>query len=163
MNEKEWDNEWNNIFLSFDTHHRGTLYWLAYINLEDSSCNIFGLWIWIRCQVRFDSILCRYLLSFLFFNTSNRFLFIVLTDTICWIPIIVSKYLALSDVELPSDLHAWIIVFALPLNSAMNPFLYTFTTPKYRDHILAIFSTRRSFTKKQESTSHHSKLIIIKK
>ena len=29
------------------------------------------------------------------------------------------------------------MVFILPLNSAVNPLLYTFTTPKYRNQILS--------------------------
>lgn len=32
-------------------------------------------------------------------------------------------------------MYAWLVVFILPLNSAVNPLLYTFTTPKYRDQI----------------------------
>lgn len=28
------------------------------------------------------------------------------------------------------------VVFILPLNSAVNPLLYTFTTPKYRNQVL---------------------------
>lgn len=34
------------------------------------------------------------------------------------------------------DVYAWLVVFVLPLNSAVNPLLYTFTTPKYRAQIL---------------------------
>lgn len=34
------------------------------------------------------------------------------------------------------DVYAWIIIFVLPLNSAINPLLYTFTTPRYRDRIV---------------------------
>lgn len=34
------------------------------------------------------------------------------------------------------DVYAFLVVFVLPLNSAMNPILYTFTTPKYRNQIL---------------------------
>lgn len=62
---------WNLISLSFDKHHCGALYWFACINLEDSSCNIFRLWIWIRCQVRFDSILCI-CYHFYYWNENNR-------------------------------------------------------------------------------------------
>lgn len=28
-------------------------------------------------------------------------------------------------------MYGWLVVFVLPLNSALNPILYTFTTPKY--------------------------------
>lgn len=35
-----------------------------------------------------------------------------------------------------ADVYAFLIVFVLPLNSAVNPLLYTFTTPKYRNQIL---------------------------
>lgn len=37
---------------------------------------------------------------------------------------------------LAGDVYAWLVVFVLPLNSAVNPLLYTFTTPKYRAQIL---------------------------
>ena len=35
-------------------------------------------------------------------------------------------------VQLAADLYAWLVVFILPVNSAINPFLYTFTTPTFR-------------------------------
>ena len=33
--------------------------------------------------------------------------------------------LALSGVTISSDVYSWITVFVLPINSALNPFLYT--------------------------------------
>ena len=33
--------------------------------------------------------------------------------------------LALSGFNMSPDVYAWIIVFVLPINSAINPFLYT--------------------------------------
>lgn len=36
----------------------------------------------------------------------------------------------------PGDVYAWLVVFVLPLNAAVNPLLYTFTTPKYRAQLL---------------------------
>lgn len=71
--------------------------------------------------------------------SSFRFFFIVLTDVCCWSPIIVLKFLVFYDMEISSDVYLWLIIFVLPLNSALNPFLYTFTTPKYRDQIFAAF------------------------
>ncbi|XP_077287759.1 leucine-rich repeat-containing G protein-coupled receptor 3 [Arctopsyche grandis] len=64
-----------------------------------------------------------------------RFFFIVFTNAACWAPIIVLKILNFFNVEISADVYAWMLVFILPLNSAVNPVLYTFTTPKYRDHL----------------------------
>ena len=33
--------------------------------------------------------------------------------------------LAITGVAIPGDVYAWTAVFILPLNSALNPFLYT--------------------------------------
>lgn len=35
-----------------------------------------------------------------------------------------------------ADVYAFLVVFVLPLNSAVNPILYTFTTTKYRNQVL---------------------------
>ncbi|XP_072754104.1 leucine-rich repeat-containing G protein-coupled receptor 3 isoform X4 [Anoplolepis gracilipes] len=62
-----------------------------------------------------------------------RFFLIVLTDAACWAPIIGLKMLAMMNYPVPPDLHAWVVIFILPVNSAINPLLYTFTTPKFRE------------------------------
>ncbi|KAG5326923.1 RXFP1 protein, partial [Acromyrmex heyeri] len=64
-----------------------------------------------------------------------RFFLIVLTDAACWVPIIALKILAMMKYPVPPDLHAWIVIFILPVNSAVNPLLYTFTTPKFRERL----------------------------
>ncbi|KAJ8300708.1 hypothetical protein KUTeg_022227, partial [Tegillarca granosa] len=33
---------------------------------------------------------------------------------------------SLAGIKIPSDLYAWVVVVILPINSAINPFLYTF-------------------------------------
>ena len=61
--------------------------------------------------------------------------FIVLTDFACWFPIIVIGILVQAGVlVLPPDVFAWCVTFVLPINSAINPYLYT---------IAAIISSRR--------------------
>ncbi|KAM0735136.1 Relaxin receptor 1 [Formica fusca] len=62
-----------------------------------------------------------------------RFFLIVLTNAACWAPIIGLKILAMMNYPVPPDLHAWVVIFILPVNSAINPLLYTFTTPKFRE------------------------------
>ncbi|RWS06158.1 adenosine A3 receptor-like protein [Dinothrombium tinctorium] len=58
-----------------------------------------------------------------------RFFFIVLTDCLCWIPIIVIKLIAFADIEISPSIYAWLIVFILPVNSALNPIIYTLAAP----------------------------------
>ena len=55
---------------------------------------------------------------------------IIISDCLCWLPIIILSIMALNGVFIPAVVSAWVAVFILPLNSAINPFLYTFSTIK---------------------------------
>ncbi|XP_019621515.1 PREDICTED: relaxin receptor 1-like [Branchiostoma belcheri] len=59
---------------------------------------------------------------------AKRFFFIVLTDSLVWIPITVLKFLALTNAPISGSMYAWIVIFILPINSAINPILYSLTT-----------------------------------
>ena len=51
---------------------------------------------------------------------------IVATDFFCWFPIIILGILVqIRVIELPASVYAWCVTFVLPINSAINPFLYT--------------------------------------
>ena len=51
---------------------------------------------------------------------------IVLTDFACWFPIIIIGILVQAGVTtLHPDVFAWCVTFVLPINSAINPYLYT--------------------------------------
>ncbi|XP_022083821.1 uncharacterized protein LOC110975554 [Acanthaster planci] len=51
---------------------------------------------------------------------------IVGTDFACWMPIILLALLAsFAKVDVPQGVYAWIAIFILPLNSSINPYLYT--------------------------------------
>ena len=51
---------------------------------------------------------------------------IVLTDFFCWFPIcLISALVQAGVVSIPSDVFAWVVTFVLPINSAINPFMYT--------------------------------------
>ncbi|XP_046368905.1 relaxin receptor 2-like [Haliotis rufescens] len=71
----------------------------------------------------------------------KRFFFIVITDFACWVPIIIIKILALSGVKISGDLYAWVVVFVLPVNSALNPLLYTITTKLFKQKLFSKFSS----------------------
>ena len=65
---------------------------------------------------------------------ARRMFFIILTDFLCWMPVILIGVLSLlgkfHDPE--KQAYIWIAVFVLPINSSINPFLYTFSTPDVR-------------------------------
>ena len=51
---------------------------------------------------------------------------IVATDFCCWFPIIILGILVQTrEIELPPSVYAWCVTFVLPINSAINPYLYT--------------------------------------
>ncbi|ELU14102.1 hypothetical protein CAPTEDRAFT_197256 [Capitella teleta] len=54
----------------------------------------------------------------------------VVTNFCCWFPINVMGLLAIACVDIPGDVYAWSIVFILPINSAINPILYTISNMK---------------------------------
>ena len=64
---------------------------------------------------------------------------IIISDCLCWMPIIILSFMALNGVFIPAVVSAWVAVFILPLNSALNPFLYTFSSIK-----LACASSRKA-------------------
>ncbi|XP_038055856.1 G-protein coupled receptor GRL101-like [Patiria miniata] len=54
---------------------------------------------------------------------------IVMTDFCCWMPIIIMGILSQTGtVTLSTEVYAWVVVLVLPINSSLNPFLYTFFT-----------------------------------
>ncbi|XP_070568597.1 relaxin receptor 2-like [Ptychodera flava] len=67
---------------------------------------------------------------------AKRFTLIVATDFVCWMPIIILKLVALAGVKVNGDIYAWMAVFILPVNSALNPILYTMTTKLFKQKML---------------------------
>ncbi|XP_051877583.1 relaxin receptor 2 [Pristis pectinata] len=66
---------------------------------------------------------------------AKRFFFIVFTDFLCWIPIFLLKLLSLLRVEIPGNVTSWVVIFILPINSALNPILYTITTASFQEKL----------------------------
>ena len=65
---------------------------------------------------------------------AKRVAFIILTDFCCWMPVIIVGILSLTgsfhDPE--KKVYVWMAVFVLPVNSSVNPILYTLATPQVR-------------------------------
>ncbi|KAM3940031.1 relaxin receptor 1 [Leptodactylus fuscus] len=82
---------------------------------------------------------------------AKRFFFIVFTDALCWIPIFILKLLSLLQVVIPGSISSWVVIFILPINSALNPILYTITTRPFKEMISQIWNNykqRRSIGNK---------------
>ena len=66
-------------------------------------------------------------------DLAKRFALIIITDFVCWMPIIITNYVSLGGVKVNLQVSAWMAVFLLSLNSAINPLLYTFTSSRKKD------------------------------
>ena len=63
---------------------------------------------------------------------------IVLTDFLCWFPVILLGVLVQAGVlTLPPSVFAWCVTVVLPINSAINPYLYTIS------HIIGDYRERK--------------------
>ncbi|XP_048746992.2 G-protein coupled receptor GRL101-like [Ostrea edulis] len=52
---------------------------------------------------------------------------VAITDMLCWIPIGVIGFLTFIGVDITPKVYAWVVVVVLPINSALNPVIYTFS------------------------------------
>ncbi|XP_041749205.2 relaxin receptor 1-like [Coregonus clupeaformis] len=68
-------------------------------------------------------------------SIAKRFFFIVFTDAMCWTPIFLLKILSLLQVEIAGTIVLWVVIFILPINSALNPILYTITTSSFQERL----------------------------
>ncbi|XP_073968909.1 G-protein coupled receptor GRL101-like isoform X2 [Rhodnius prolixus] len=60
-----------------------------------------------------------------------RMTLLVATDAACWVPIIILGIVSLAGYTVPPQVFAWVAVFVLPLNAAVNPVLYTLSTAPF--------------------------------
>uniref|UniRef100_A0A493TPA0 Relaxin family peptide receptor 1 n=1 Tax=Anas platyrhynchos platyrhynchos TaxID=8840 RepID=A0A493TPA0_ANAPP len=84
---------------------------------------------------------------------AKRFFFIVFTDALCWIPIFILKLLSLLQVEIPGTITSWVVIFILPINSALNPLLYTLTTRPFKEMIHQVWYNYRQRRSKRSKGS----------
>ena len=56
---------------------------------------------------------------------AQRLVSIVATDFLCWFPVGLLGLLAWQGMAVPGEVNVAVVTFVMPLNSALNPFLYT--------------------------------------
>ena len=66
---------------------------------------------------------------------ARKLMFIVMTDFCCWMPVIIIGILSLTGNFYDPEKKAYIImaIFVLPVNSSINPILYTFSNANIRE------------------------------
>ncbi|XP_060084391.1 uncharacterized protein LOC132563668 [Ylistrum balloti] len=86
---------------------------------------------------------------------------VVFSDFMCWFPLGVMGLLAFSGNRISSEVYAWTAVFILPVNSALNPVLYTYSGVGRQKRILQR-STKNLFYRTSSSfTTQYAKWIDI--
>ncbi|KAL8593119.1 hypothetical protein ACOMHN_018045 [Nucella lapillus] len=61
------------------------------------------------------------------FTIARRLLVIAMSDFLCWFPIGLCGLLTKLDIPVPGEVNAAMATIVLPVNAALNPFLYTYT------------------------------------
>ncbi|XP_031569113.1 G-protein coupled receptor GRL101-like isoform X2 [Actinia tenebrosa] len=90
-----------------------------------------------------------------------RVVLIIVTDFCCWIPVVIIGCLSLTGQfrDSSGQAYAWIAVFVLPINSSINPLLYTFSNPQFRK----LFNVRKLFDMCTGRTNEQSRKVISPK
>ena len=56
---------------------------------------------------------------------ARRLLTVVITDFLCWFPVGLLGLMSMQGTQIPAEVNVAVAVLVMPLNSALNPFLYT--------------------------------------
>eukprot|EP00057_Strongylocentrotus_purpuratus_P026564 XP_011681038.1 PREDICTED: G-protein coupled receptor GRL101-like [Strongylocentrotus purpuratus] len=128
----------------------GDRYYGYHVNYENTNKSfrppwLFSIIIFIGLNlVSFAFILVCYILIFIKASRSSakvrntkshkqdtklavRMALLVATDLACWMPVIIMGILSQTGaVTLDPSLYAWTVILIVPINSSINPFLYTF-------------------------------------
>ncbi|KAH7947936.1 hypothetical protein HPB52_017124 [Rhipicephalus sanguineus] len=72
----------------------------------------------------------------------------------CWMPIVIIKIIAIAGIPIDETLYAWVAVFLLPVNTALNPVLYTLTTRLFKQQMHCFLAKLREC--RQASAERHS-------
>ena len=79
---------------------------------------------------------------------ARRLFVVVFSDFCCWFPVGVMGLMANAGVPIPGEVNVWTAIFVLPLNSALNPFLYTFSKWRQKRQVETEEKRHRAFVKR---------------
>ncbi|XP_060076827.1 G-protein coupled receptor GRL101-like [Ylistrum balloti] len=88
-------------------------------------------------------------------RTVAKTLFLVVaSDFCCWFPVGILGLLARCGIPISNEAYAWVIVFVLPINAAVNPFLYTVTSflrKRQREQYIASMTSTKLLRRQPET------------
>ncbi|KAH9512425.1 hypothetical protein Btru_039530 [Bulinus truncatus] len=58
-------------------------------------------------------------------DIAKQLFFVAMSNFICWLPICVLGIRSISGQAVSAETYSWLVIFVLPLNSAVNPMIYT--------------------------------------
>ncbi|KAK3723613.1 hypothetical protein RRG08_041442 [Elysia crispata] len=71
-------------------------------------------------------------------NLARRLAVVAFTDLLCWLPIGILGFLALDGQVLGGEAYAWMAVFEVSVNSALNPTLSSL--PVIRNYLVKVIT-----------------------
>jgi len=74
------------------------------------------------------------------------------SNFLSWVVVVPVALMSLSGYELQSDIMAWVAIVGLPLNSILNPAIYTFSTSAFLNHLKNV--TQPKAYSQQEKTQN---------
>ena len=90
---------------------------------------------------------------------ARRLIAIAVSDFLCWFPVGLVGMLASSGFHISGEVNVAMAVFVLPLNAAVNPFLYTISTLLERLHLRREQLLVQSLMQQKEAVTNHQKLL----
>ncbi|XP_076825994.1 uncharacterized protein LOC143471428 [Clavelina lepadiformis] len=80
-------------------------------------------------------------------TVQRRITGLIITDMVCWIPICIMAYLSIAGVHLPPGIEIFTAGVLLPINSALNPLIYSTFVERYMislgEKLRSVVRTRR--------------------
>ncbi|XP_046738344.1 relaxin receptor 2-like [Diprion similis] len=139
----------NGVCLSLHIHDpfaKGWEYSAVMFILVNTVALVFIIYAYVRMlrEIKISSVALRSTQESQERAVAQRFGVIVATDCLCWVPIIAVKLVALTGLHVDEALYAWLAVLVLPINSALNPVLYTLTTSMFKRQVSGVLATVRA-------------------
>ena len=124
---------------------------MSHFNMMSAAIICFNLFALIFIAASYASIYVKSTSSLPTGNVSGRgkkmqrkITILILTDVTCWLPICVMSLLSMGSIVIPSILYAVSAIILLPINSSLNPVIYTDVVHKVFSILHQVFISVRN-------------------